>query len=108
MARVRDFLAVLVSMEIHDPTAAEPNDVGALVAVWLSQPGSCVSDPLDADDQVPRRPSDEYALNVEPQVVQTEQPLKPASNRIAAMTLAAQGMITREHVMDIVYEPVER
>jgi hypothetical protein len=31
-----------------------------------------VSDPLDADDQVPRRPSDEYALNVEPQVVQTD------------------------------------
>jgi hypothetical protein len=24
------------------------------------------------------------------------------------MTLAAQGMITREHVMDIVCEPVER
>src|SRR2546430_2498365 len=80
-ARVRDFLAVLVGMEVHDSAAADPDDVGALVDVWLSHLGRRVPNPLDADDKVPRWPGNEYALNVEAEVVQAEHALEPAAHR---------------------------
>src|SRR6059058_1834554 len=92
-ARVGDFLAVFVGMEIHDPAAADTDDVGALVDVRLSGLGCRAPDPLDADVEVPRRPDNEHALNVEMKVVQTEQALEPAVHRVAAMAFAAQWMI---------------
>jgi hypothetical protein len=101
-------LAVLVGMEVHDPAAVDPDDVGALVEVRLSGLGSRVPDPLDADEEVPRLPGNEHALNVEAEVVETEHALEPAANRVAAMALATQCMIAREHVVNILREPVER
>lgn len=106
-ARLRDFLAVLVGMEVHDSAAVDPDDVGARVHVRLSGLGSRVRDPLDADEEIPRRSGNEHALNVEAEVVQPEQALEPAANRVAGMALAAQRVIAREDVVNIVREPIE-
>jgi len=106
-ARVGDFLAVFVCMEVGDPAAADSDDVGALVDVWLSGLGRRVADPLHAHDEVPRRSGNKHALNIEAEVIQTEHALEPAAHRVAAMALAAQCMIARENVVNIVREPIE-
>src|SRR5437588_12118022 len=95
-------------MEIHDAAAADTDDVGTLVDVWLAGLGCRVPDPLDADHEIPRQPGNEHPLNVETEVVKAEQALEPAADRVAAMALAAQCMIARKHMVNILREPIER
>lgn len=82
-------LAVLVGMEVHDPSAADADDVSTGVEVRLTGSRRCMSEPLHGNEQVPRRARHDHLANLEAQLEETKQPLEPAANAVTAMALAA-------------------
>src|SRR5207244_6082280 len=75
---IGDLLAVLIGVEVDDPAAANADHMGAFVLIRRSRSRRGVTEPLDRDEDVPRRTGDDHSFDVERELIKAEHSFKPA------------------------------
>jgi hypothetical protein len=105
LACLCDLLAVLVGVEVGDPTAADVDDVGSLVHIRLTRRRRDMSNPLDRHQDVPRGPARDNAPYLESQLrAESVETLEPNLYSVPAVPFAPKCVGARENMVDIVRE----